>query len=205
MYYESQIKHSFPSFSLNCPIAHQTHVPDFKPWALPKESINFPRRPEALIHLQSPELTASVDLGLCEEILQRRRSSGDHVSPPPCIKHQITSFLFLLAHFIPRIRGEAASLFLPLSLIYLHPRLILWRKNAPLIRLFVIQASIMHKLVNLAVQRGMTWNPVERPVWRYIAGRDNGELNACLSDCPVSPPTPHVTSPHNRIIIKHLW
>ncbi len=60
------------------------------------------------------------------------------------------------------------------------------RRDAPLILLFVIQASIMHKLVNLAVQRGMTWNPVERAVWSYISDGDNGKLNACLSDCPVS-------------------
>lgn len=77
-------------------------------------------------------------------------------------------------------------------------------RHAPLILLFVIQASIMHKLVNLAVQRGMTWNPVERPVWRYIQGGDNGRLNTRLSDCPVSHSRSCVTRPRNHII-THIW
>lgn len=61
----------------------------------------------------------------------------------------------------------------------------------------------MHKLVNLAVQRGMTWNPVERAVSRYILDGDNGKLNACLSDCPVSHTHSCVTYPNNHII-KHI-
>lgn len=56
--------------------------------------------------------------------------------------------------------------------------------DPPLFLLLEIRTSIMHQLVNLAVQRGRTWNPVERAVWTYISDGDNGKLNAHLSDCP---------------------
>lgn len=60
------------------------------------------------------------------------------------------------------------------------------KRDARLILFFVIQVSIMHRVVSLAVQRGMTWNPVERAVWRHISDGDNGRLNARCGDCPVS-------------------
>lgn len=60
------------------------------------------------------------------------------------------------------------------------------KKTLPVIRPFVKQASIMQKLFNVALQREMTWNPVERPVAGYILDGDNGRLNARLGDCPVS-------------------
>lgn len=50
----------------------------------------------------------------------------------------------------------------------------------------------MHKVVSLAVQRGMTWNPVEETVWKHLSDGDNGKLNACLSACLVPYTHPHV-------------
>lgn len=50
----------------------------------------------------------------------------------------------------------------------------------------------MHKLVSLAVQRGMTWNPVEKTVWKYLSDGDNRKLNACLGACLVPSTHPHI-------------
>lgn len=99
--------------------------------------------------------------------------------------------------------GVGAVLFLPSPFISSSFSFHNQRQEAPLILLFVIQASIMHKLVNLAVQRGMTWNPAESAVSGYILDGDNGKLNACLGDCPVSHTHYCVTRPHNHTI-KHI-
>lgn len=60
----------------------------------------------------------------------------------------------------------------------------------------------MHKLVSLAVQRGMTWNPVEKTVWKYLSDGDNRKLNACLSACRVAY-TPHIAIIKPRKQMNH--
>lgn len=59
----------------------------------------------------------------------------------------------------------------------------------------------MHKLVSLAVQRGMTWNPVEKTVWKYLSEDDNRKLNACLSACLV--PYTHIAIIKPRKQMSH--
>lgn len=85
-----------------------------------------------------------------------------------------------------------------------HPPFTVNRRIALLILFFVIQASIMHKLVNLAVQRGVTWNPVERAVCGYISDDDCGNPNACPGDCPVSDTPSRMSVPHHRIITHSI-